>query len=256
MSLFNNVSDSTKAAIQEQAPRLLKDAAELYLPDHLRQPLREITSLYEDGFSEDAIRRAGLRALMAAGQYRAVREVFLNTKNPLLGGVTPLRAMEYLTSSPERAMSNLFLVSVEPLDSKALSESDAFNMFCQSVDYAPFTVSGEYQRVGSVLVDSLTGNEAVEMQMTTLDDKAGTLKRWFAQMSARAASSDGTFGVPASYGIKISVTHAFGGGDIPEAAYTDTGYFRVANLALNGARGENALSELQMTFNQIDTFWG
>lgn len=256
MSLFNNVSAATMQAIKEQAPRLLSDAGERYLPPHLRAPLEEIVSLYESGFALDEVKQAGVRALVNNGQSRAVREIYLNSKNPLLGGVTPLAAIDYMSSSPRRAQANLFLVAVSPIDSKAANHSEAFNMMVRSLDYSPFTISGDYHRVGGALVDGITGNEAVELNMTTMDDESGTLKRWFAQMLARVSASDGTVGVPASYGIKIEVTHAFGGGDIPEAAYKDKGLFRAGNLSMSLSRGENALEDLQMTFNQLDTFWG
>lgn len=256
MSLINNVSPETREAIETQAPRLLTDAAERYLPAHLRTALNQMVDAYESGSALDAAQQVGLRALINSGQFLAVRELFLNTENPLMGGLTPLQAVDLISRSPRRAQANLFVVSVTPIDSSAENVSDSFNMLCTNAEYSPFTVSGEYQNVGGAKVSTIAGNEAVELTLTTNDDMSGTLKRWFAQMSARAAAGDGTVGVPASYGIRIAITHAFAGGDIPDAAYTDEGVYRTANLALSTRRGENALAELNMTFSQLDTFWG
>lgn len=255
MSLFNNVSADTLKAIKEQAPRLLSNSAERFLPAGLRDVASEIVQLYESGWANDAIKQAGVRALLKAGQFTAVRELFLNTANPLLGGVTPLTAIDKIGRGGRRAQGNLFIVSLTPLDA-SVADTPAFNVFATSVEYSPFTVTGEYQRIGGVLIDTITGNEAVELSMVTLDDAAGSIKRWFAQMSARIAAGDGTIGVPASYAIRIDVTHAFAdSSDIPPEAYRDSGLFRCANLSTSLTRGENNLAELQLTFTQVDTFW-
>jgi hypothetical protein len=251
MSLSNNVSASTKKTIKEQAPRVLEAASEKYLPPNLRKALETGQRLASADIDE--FKNLGLETLLLGNQFQVVRQTFLNTNNPLMGGITPLKASRLVEGFVKRAQQNLFLLSIAPIDGSSGGALPEFNMFATSVEYDPFTVSGDGHKVGGALVDSVAGNEAVEMRITTHDDELGTLKRWYAQMHERVAAGDGTVGVPASYGLRIRVTHAFY--DPPSSAYTDDGLYRAANLGLSLSRSDNSVAELQMTFQQIDTFW-
>ena len=73
-------------------------------------------------------------------------------------------------------------------------------------------------------------------------------------MTARIVAPDGTYGVPASYAVRIRMTHAFAANP-PDEAYVDDGIYRVANMEVSGSRSENGPAQLQLTFAQIDT-WG
>ncbi len=251
MSLSNNVTKSTRQAIKQQAPRILDGAVEKYLPPHLRKAIGSVQRLESGGLSE--AKKLGLEAILENNQFQVVRQTFLNTKNPLFGGITPIDAGRLIEEAVNRAQQNLYLLSVAPIDGSSGGSLPEFNLFATSVEYEPFTAAGDSHKVGGALVDGVTGNEAVEMRITTHDDEFGTLKRWYAQMHERVAASDGTVGVPASYAIRIRVTHAFYAP--PDEAYTDDGLYRAANLGVSLARADSSLAELQMTFRQIDTFW-
>lgn len=127
-----------------------------------------------------------------------------------------------------------------------------FNLFATSVSYTPNTMTGERVHFGAASMDKLTGTEPVELQITTMDDEVGTLKRWFDGKFAQAAHSDGTFGLPYEYCVNITIYHAVPQAD--ERAYQFNATFRPQNIQHELARAEQAMQEIQMTFSQFDTF--
>lgn len=178
---------------------------------------------------------------------------FFSRANPLFGGITPARAKMMYENfrGNDFAKKNLFLVEVES-NLNGASVSEAFNMFVIGLDYEPFTVSGDKRKVGGATVDIVTGGEATELSFTTLDDKAGTIKRWFSDHHAAAVSPDGTVGVPGQYAIKFKIYH--GGVESGGGRYADIGYYRPVKLGISLSRQEDALEQLEMSFTQIDTF--
>lgn len=178
---------------------------------------------------------------------------FMGRSNPLFGGITPARAKMLYENArgQEHAKKNLFLVEVESrLDGASVSE--VFNMFVIGLDYEPFTVSGEKRKVGGSTVDTVTGGEPTDLSFTTLDDKEGTLKRWFSAHHAAASPKNGTVGVPEQYAIKFKIYH--GGVEARSARYVDIGYYRPVKLGVSLSRSEDAMEQLEMSFTQIDTF--
>lgn len=127
-----------------------------------------------------------------------------------------------------------------------------FNLFATSVSYAPNTMTGERVHFGSASMDKLTGTEPVELQITTMDDEVGTLKHWFDGKFAQAAHTDGTFGLPFEYCVNIAIYHAVPQAD--ERAYQFHATMRPQNIQHELARGEQGMQEIQMTFQQFDTF--
>jgi hypothetical protein len=175
---------------------------------------------------------------------------------PLFGGITPTEAKSIYDRMRGQPFSkkNLWLLEVSSRLNGGRMNTELFNLFATEVEYAPFTISGEKRRVGGALVDAVQGNEPVELRLTTMDDKAGTLKRWYAQHHAAAAAEDGTVGVPDDYAIRIRVVHSFITSESNRGGYEDIGLFRPANLELSLSRREDGLQEVQMTFSQLDTF--
>lgn len=183
---------------------------------------------------------------------------FFGRANPLFGGITPARAKMLYENSRGKEFSkkNLFLVEVESkltaMPTGGASVSDTFNMFVIGLDYEPFLVSGDKRKVGGSTVDVVNGSEPTDLSFTTLDDKDGTLKRWFSDHHAAAARKDGTVGVPESYVIKFKIYH--GGIEAAGARYVDIGYYRPVKLGVSLSRQEDAMEQLEMSFTQIDTF--
>lgn len=178
------------------------------------------------------------------------------TPTPLMGGITALEAKKIYREalSIKRSNTNLFLVE---FSSRLMGDvSGKMNMFVTSLDYTPFSVSGEKVQLGSAQVDLVNSSEPVELMLTTLDNKSGFVKEWFARHCAIATREDGTVGLPFEYAIKIRIVQAyisnlsalFGG------AYADVGLFRPANIDVSLSRSDDSVQSLSLSFSQLDTF--
>lgn len=180
---------------------------------------------------------------------------FWGGPTPLFGGISPTEAKRIYEEMRGQRLSkkNLWLIEVSsPL--MGSSELTRFNLFATEVEYAPFTISGEKRKVGGAVVDAVQGAEPVEFRLTTMDDQAGSLKKWFAAHCEKAVSSDGTVGVPDTYAITIKVVHSFITRDSNRGGYENKGLFRPVNIDVSLSRREDGLQEVQMTFSQLDTF--
>ena len=175
---------------------------------------------------------------------------------PLMGDVTPKEAQQIHDALRGQGLAkkNLWMLEVS---SKLRSKdaSDAFNILATEVDFSPMTISGDKKKIGSATTDSVQSGEPIELRITTMDTKSGFIKRWFQQHCDEMVSDKGTVGLPDAYAIKIKVVHAF----ITDASNNATGYeviglYRPANLEVSLSRREDALHEVQMTFQQLDTF--
>jgi hypothetical protein len=137
------------------------------------------------------------------------------------------------------------------------------NMFATEVQYGPITITGNAENIGSGNYDVLTNAERVEMNITTLDDKHGSIKKWFQAMADRTAHADGTFGYPSEYLMKVRVVHGFmhdttdkdkSGKSKAPGAYVDEFIMRPGRIDYSLSRREDALQELQLSLVQFDTF--
>ena len=176
---------------------------------------------------------------------------------PLFGGITPSEARRiYEQAQGEaRAKKNLWLLEVSSrLAGGSMNMPDRFNLFATELEYSPFITTGEKRRIGGAVVDTVQGAEPVELRLTTTDDKAGNIKRWFAAHHGAAAHRDGTVGVPDEYAITIRVVHGYITAESNRGGYEDVGLFRTANMDVSLSRREDALEELQMAFSQLDTY--
>lgn len=200
------------------------------------------------------LREGGLEKLLSVAGGASAQSAYWGTPTPVFGGITPAEARQILEEASEQrlAKKNLFLVEVSsPLMGDV---SQRLNMFCTELDYSPLAISGEKRKVGAASVDIVQSTDPTELRMTTLDDKLGTVKRWFESHCIAAAAADGTVGVPGVYAIKINIVHAFITQGSNWGGYKNIGLFRPANLEVSLSRREDALQELQMTFSQLDTF--
>lgn len=180
---------------------------------------------------------------------------FWGVSTPLFGGITPLKAKELYEEirGENLAKRNLWLLEITSnLKSGAFNIPSRFNVFATGLEYSPFITEGDKAQVGAAKVDLVSGCGPVELSITTMDDQAGSLKRWFALHHAAATSSDGTVGEPGKYAIRIKIVHSFL--EENSEAYTDVGLFRTENLSASLSRREDDIEELQMSFSQLDTF--
>lgn len=181
-------------------------------------------------------------------------------EQPLLGGVTLNAARDIYGQmrDAQLARKNLFFVRVvdhnpPPIDYlTGISATSLFNLFAVDVTYAPSSLTGEKIQLGSAAMDRLTGREAVDLSITTMDDSRGSLKRWFDAKVEQAAPADGTFGLPSEYWLDIECYHATP--TAREDAYKINLRMRAQNIQHDLSRRDQAMSELVMNFTQVDTF--
>lgn len=178
--------------------------------------------------------------------------LFWSAETPMFGGLSPSDAKKIHDKSVGVALAkkNLFLLEVS--SSLRGDASEIFNLLASDVEYAPSTVSGEGKKVGSATVDSVQSGEPVDLSITTLDDAGGSIKNWFNAHVQACVHSDGTFGLPVEYAIRIKILHSFVVDKV--GAYTDIGLYRPVNMPLSLSRREDAVQELALSFRQLDTF--
>lgn len=173
--------------------------------------------------------------------------------NMLYGGITPSEARRIYQEAVDtgRSKKNLFLLKVE---SNLVGDcSHEFNLFCTDIERGYGEISGSKARSGGLLVDTVQQREPITVRITTMDDQAGLLKRWFLDHVAAIARPNGTFGVPGSYAVKITLQHSFVGEGY---GLISRGLFRAQSCEASLSRREDAMEELQMTFTQLDSFMG
>lgn len=133
----------------------------------------------------------------------------------------------------------------------------SFDMLAMDVSYGTSLISDHVQ-LGSSFIDRPTGRNPTELQITTMDDEAGTLKRWFEGKVEQVAHTDGTMGLPAEYLVTMEIVHAVPSDQVGgwEAAYSKTVRLRAESLQVDLSRREQALMEHQFLFKAFDSFMG
>lgn len=180
---------------------------------------------------------------------------FWGTSTPLFGGITPREAKQIYDEmrSETLAKKNLWLLEItSSLLGGVYNIPARFNMFATGLDYSPYQTEAEEVKVGGANVSVVNGSAPVEIQITTLDDQEGSIKRWYALHHAAASSRDGTVGEPGKFAVRIRIVHSFV--RETQGAYQDIGLFRPSNLMVSLSRREDDVSELQLSFSQLDTF--
>ena len=180
----------------------------------------------------------------------ASQAVYLNMPSKLFGGLSPLQAkqrqMEFL--STELARKNLFFIEVS--DPQNGDYSYPVNLLCTSLSFAPNTITGDKQKVGSTTVDAISSGEPVELRVSTYDTLDGAVKRWFTKLALTATHTDGTVGLPSEYAVRIRIVHSVLQGN----GFEEIGLFRPANIEHELSRSEQAFAEMQLSFSQLDPF--
>ncbi|MEN9868933.1 MAG: hypothetical protein RL748_4523 [Pseudomonadota bacterium] len=181
-------------------------------------------------------------------------------RNPLLGGIS-MRELESLAQEALQvnyAKKNLFFISIEDDNppNQGGDISHAFNLFCTDVAFGPSTITSETKNIGMAVMDVPTGSERTSFRITTYDDANGTIKRWFTAKCEQVAHTDGTIGLPNEYVFTLSITQAASDA-ISSALFgglTSSFRVRAATMEIDQSRSEDAPEQVQMTFEQFDTF--
>ncbi|SEN69598.1 hypothetical protein, partial [Nitrosomonas marina] len=240
------------------ATNVVRNAINEHIPIQAHRALNVGGGVLGDILQGD-INSAGLRVLdsgllndiLPGMSAVASQTAYWGRPTPVFGGITPTEAQQIYETMRWAKLSkkNLYLIEVS---SELMGDwvSPWFNMFATDMDYAPYTISGEKKRIGGAIVDSVQGNEPVELRVTTMDDKFGTLRKWYIAHHYFTAASDGTVGLPAMYAIKFRIVHSFiTNNSTPRGAYEDIGWFRPSNIEYSLSRREDAMQEIQMTFS-------
>ncbi len=199
------------------------------------------------------------RTSAPGGRSSVSRSAFSNAKLPCFGGISADNARELVNRLQREnyAKKNLWLLEItSALAGGAIDMPERFNLFATDLEYSACILQGEPVQVGGAQVSTVTGSDPVELRITTYDDSAGSLKKWFAAHHALASAQDGTISEPAKYAIRIAVVHAYIDRSNAGNAFAVDGLFRPGSLDLSLSRREDALEEISMTFNQLDTFMG
>lgn len=208
-----------------------------------------------EGAAVSAIEGGFLDSFLASLGGNARQSAYEGKATPMLGGVSiaTARRIHQEVVSAKHSRKNLFILEVASLAEGDMSQ--VFNLLAVDVDYEPFNLAADKQRLGGAVLDFVFGQEPCEMRLNTFDDAQGSIKHFLARHHAAAAARDGTVGVPADYGIRVKVIHGVvAGGNSVATAYADEGLFRVVSLGHSQSRREQALQELQVTLTQLDTF--
>ncbi len=184
------------------------------------------------------------------------------TPHPLLGGITLDNARELARefAGYEMAQKGMFHLEVTTEASYRGDASDIprkFFLFATGVSYNAVDLVADRKNVGGARVDGVTGHDPVEIRITTMDDRHGTLKHWFHDLSEKVANNDGTMGLPADYCVRIAVRHGYAFDNIAGAgsAYKDSYLMRPQSVEFDFDRSARSeLQTIQFVFTEFDTF--
>ena len=192
----------------------------------------------------------------------AATAMFQGQKSRASGGVTPIAAQKMVRESLEThfAKKNLFLLSIGQQLGRTPQLTN-INLFVTDLSYGPITITADSHKVGSAVLDQPNGTEPIELRLTTMDDEAGSVRKWFDALASAVTHSDGTFGLPAEYLVKISILHSFVDDD--SAAYWLRGkrgwkkemWLRPVSLESELSRKDTGLEEFALVFHQFDTYY-
>lgn len=252
-SIFDRVVDqvSQQAAERLRVPQVVNRAMPLARAitsgDGGEIVNKSLDQLFGPSFGNKSILGFDLGGLLGTG----------SSSGEVIGGISLKRAREIFEecAATKYARKNLWFISIRDLKAGQHAASK-INLFATEVSYNVITVSGEPVRVGSGSFDTVNNSERVELRVTTMDSEAGDLKKWFKERTDRLAHSDGTFGLPIDYLMKIEILHAYMDAGISgaEVAYKDAMIMRPGDMAFDLSRREQGMQEIQMSFVQFDTF--
>ncbi|NDY89705.1 hypothetical protein [Ideonella livida] len=158
------------------------------------------------------------------------------------------------------AWSSLYRIEVREASSVGMSgqAGPLLGLLAQSVSFGSRTIVGEATPLGGGYRDSPTGGQGTQIRVTTLDDSAGTLQRWFEAKADQVIHPDGTVGLPKDYLLAITVARLRRiDGQHGEFEAPHQRSFLVRAGACEEEHASSAAAELKvvtLTFEPWDTF--
>ena len=251
MSLFDATASALASAATGQAVGIINRV----LPASARQAIGAVGDLAGGNIIGAAARVAGsglLDNLFPGAGGLVAQAAYWNSPIPLFGGLTPAevkqRNDEFM--GQKLARKNLYVIEVS---SNLLGDaSSVFNLLAVDLEYSPYAITGDKRKVGAATQDVVTSSEPAELRVTTWDDEAGTIKAWFRAHALATVRADGTVGLPSLAAIRVRIVHASLRSDF--GPYEDVGLFRAASIDSALSRRDQAMQEISLTLQQIDTF--
>lgn len=179
---------------------------------------------------------------------------------PLFGGLSAERALQMFkeATNTARAWKNLWHIKIEekvpPLEAPQ-GLGGLINMLAIDLNFGPCTIAGDQVQIGSGVVDRVTGTERVDLELTTYDDAAGSVQRWFIGKCNQIAQQGGTFGLPINYLVRVTITEMdVEGGASPSNRMVHRLWMRPVSYTNDLSRRTPELKEIQLRFTQWDSF--
>jgi hypothetical protein len=223
-------------------------------------------ALYASQFANNQTILAAQKVFGAIDMFDQLTKPFEDVHTELLGGLTPKMAwqMQKQIADAKLTRKNRFFIRITdskppvlPGKLKDVPPLTTLNMLAVDVSYGPWSLQSDKVSIGASVVDRVTGIDATEMQITTMDDAAGTLKRWFDGKCSQVANSDGTFGLPADYCVTIEVVHGVASPEVDKSELYYRQKFKMRPHSVNHelSRRDATISEMTLNFQQFDTFY-
>lgn len=180
---------------------------------------------------------------------------YFETPNSNYAGISPKEATRIFKewTGVDLASNSLYLIEISDISGSNASPEE-FQMFTTSISYSPITIPAEKQNIGSAVIDGVKLTEHVDMNLTTYDDKKGTIKRWLDNKAGQIAKPDGTVGIPIDYLVRVRVLHAFFSDETNNGGYEVKYLMRPVSVEHSIGRAEGGKQELQIVLTQFDTF--
>lgn len=131
-----------------------------------------------------------------------------------------------------------------------------FNLFCRNLSWSPVTLSSEARQIGSAEYNVMRSNGRTELSATFMDDASGSLKSWARAKSNKATvSSNGLWGLPAEYLIKLRILFGVGKDGLADKTYDEECLMFISEVSHELDRSARAsLEEVSIKFTQWDGF--
>lgn len=160
------------------------------------------------------------------------------------------------TNPDDLSRKNFYVIEINDRSDYAPTDKDGakfskFNLLTTNLQIVAFELQSETIEVGSIVLDKPMNSSRTEMQLTLLDDKYGTIKRWAERKSQSIAQSNGMF-LPAIYYI-FDVKVVFGTNVALSEYYNQIYTMRLASMHHDLGRGDQGLEEVALQFVQYDT---
>ncbi len=195
----------------------------------------------------------GQNAFLSGLNSMFIQNKIMNTKSHSFRGVklSELKTNLLRQTAIKYAKKNLFIVEASSKDGGKIES--AINLFVTAANYTSVSISGEKKNIGTSVVDIVSGTQAIDLSLECFDDDVGSVRKWFEALSEKVANKDGTVGVPSDYAVVFTITH--GVIDKANSGFEFKKHFRPVSLEVSANRADEALTELSLSFTQLDTFF-